>query len=169
MAAYTENERKRVRVLGLGNEILADDAVGILAAREVERAFPRQVEVVCSSSAGFGLMEDMVGASRLLVIDSIVTGKAKPGTIHVLTAKDLRPVPGIAPHFVGLFEVLDVARQLYPEVPGEALAIAVEAADCTTVGGPLHPDVRSAIPAVVELVGRFLGGASRHDPASGGG
>jgi hypothetical protein len=32
----------------------------------------------------------------------------------------------------------------------------VEDSDCTTVGGPIHPDVQSAIPAVVELVGRFL-------------
>jgi hypothetical protein len=34
--------------------------------------------------------------------------------------------------------------------------VAVEAADCTTVGGSMHPDVEAAIPAVMEWIGRFL-------------
>jgi Ni,Fe-hydrogenase maturation factor len=35
-------------VLGLGNEILADDAFGICEANEVERRFGRVAEVVAS-------------------------------------------------------------------------------------------------------------------------
>jgi len=52
--------------------------------------------------------------------------------------------------------VLAVGRKLDLDVPRETIVIAVEASDCTTVGGPIHPDVQAAIPAVVELVGRFL-------------
>jgi hydrogenase maturation protease len=151
-----EDESGVVRLLGLGNEILADDAFGILAAREVERRFPGQIEVVHSSAAGFDLMDHFLGASRLLVVDTIVTGRAKPGAISVFTADRVQPAPGGSPHFLGLFEVLAVGRKLGLNVPSEIIVIAVEASDCTTVGGPMHPDVQSAIPAVVELVGRFL-------------
>ncbi len=145
------------RILGLGNEILADDAFGILVAREAERRFPGQVEAVCSSSSGFALLDDVVGAQRLLVVDTIQTVGAEPGSIRVFTSERFQPAAAVGPHFMGLFETLAAARELGMDAPEEVLIIAVEAADCITVGGPMHPKVRTAIPEVVELIGRLLG------------
>ena len=156
MAVSTENETGIVRLLGLGNEILADDAFGILVAHEVERRFQGRIEVAHSSEAGYDLMDHLLGARRLLVVDTIVTGRARPGAISVFTADRVQPAPGGSPHFLGLFEVLAVGRKLHLDVPKEIIVIAVEASDCVTVGGPIHPDVQSAIPEVVELVGQFL-------------
>jgi hydrogenase maturation protease len=164
MEASTENETGTVRLLGLGNEILADDAFGILAAREVARRFQGQIEVVQSSSAGYDLMDHLLGARRLLVVDTIVTGRARPGAISVFTADRIQPAPGGSPHFLGLFEVLAVGRKLHLDVPEEIIVIAVEASDCITVGGPIHPDVQSAIPEVVELVGQFLANGTLEIP-----
>jgi len=142
-----ENDPGVVRLLGLGNEILADDAFGILAAREVERRFPGQIEVVHSSAAGFDLMDHFLGASRLLVVDTILTGRAKPGAISVFTADRIQPAaPGGSPHFLGLFEVLAVGRKLNLDVPKETIVVAVGPSDCTTVGHPIHPDVQSRFP-----------------------
>ena len=144
------------RVLGLGNEILADDAFGILAAREVERRMSGSVEVVISSEAGFGLFDYLIGVSRLMVLDTVLTGNAEPGTIHVFQESPFEATPGQSPHFVGLFEVLAVARRLGLSVPERLAVVAVEAADCSTVGGPLHPGVQAAIPETVELARRFF-------------
>jgi hydrogenase maturation protease len=165
MAVSTENETGIVRLLGLGNEILADDAFGILAAREVARRFPGMIEVVQSSSAGYDLMDHLLGAQRLLVVDTIVTGRARPGAISIFTADRVQPAaPGGSPHFLGLFEVLAVGRKLHLDVPREIIVIAVEASDCITVGGPIHPGVQAAIPEVVELVGRFLANGTLDNP-----
>jgi hydrogenase maturation protease len=164
MAVSIENELGLVRLLGLGNEILADDAFGILAAREVARRFQGEIEVVQSSSAGYDLMDHLLGARRLLVVDTIVTGRAKPGAISVFTADRVQPAPGGSPHFLGLFEVLAVGRKLHLDVPKEIIVIAVEASDCITVGGPIHPDVQAAIPEVVELVGQFLANGTLEIP-----
>jgi len=65
MAVSIENELGIVRLLGLGNEILADDAFGILAAREVARRFQGQIEVVQSSSAGYDLMDHLLGPASV--------------------------------------------------------------------------------------------------------
>ncbi len=159
MEPFAGHSRPRTRLLGLGNEILADDAFGILVAREADRRFPRDLEVVCSSSAGFALLDDVVGAQRLLVVDTIQSGAAKPGEIRVFSADDAAPQQVVGPHFLGLFETLAAARQLGMDAPGEALIIAVEASDCTTVGGPMHPDVRAAVPAALRMVENFLSGA----------
>ena len=164
MAVSIENETGIVRLLGLGNKILADDAFGLLAAREVAWRFQGEIEVVQSSSAGYDLMDHLLGARRLLVVDTIVTGRARPGAISVFTADRVQPAPGGSPHFLGLFEVLAVGRKLHLDVPKEIIVIAVEASDCITVGGPIHPDVQSAIPEVVELVGRFLANGTLEIP-----
>ena len=170
MEASTESKSGVVRVLGLGNEILADDAFGILAAREAERRFQGRIEVAHSSAASFDLLDHLLGASRLLVVDTIVTGRAKPGAISIFPEGRIQPAPGGSPHFLGLFEVLAVGRKLHLKVPKETIAIAVEAADCTTVGGAMHPDVQSAIPVVVDWIGRFLAdGPPGTDARYGGG
>jgi hydrogenase maturation protease len=140
-----------VRVLGLGNDLLADDAFGIRVACGLRSRFNAAAEVITSSSAGFHLLDDILGATRLLVVDTIQTGQAPPGTIGILTEDRVRLLPGGSPHFVGLFDVLGVARKLGLAAPSEVAIIAVEAADCLTVGGRMHPAVEAAIGPAVDL------------------
>lgn len=165
-----------VRVLGLGNELIADDGVGVHAAREVCRrlavagrpappgpspdsavtvtAFehPRAgtVEVLETALTGMYLLEAVVGASRLIVVDTIVTGAVAPGTVLVLGEGDLDGPPGGSPHYVGLFETLDLARALGLDVPAEVVIVAVEAGDCSTVGGAMTAPVAASVPDVAE-------------------
>src|ERR1035437_1548375 len=152
----TEARASDVGVLGLGNEILGDDALGIVVAREAEARFGKQVDVVASSQAGFHVMDEMLGVSRLVVVDCIQTGAAKPGTVYVLDEHAVRPAPGVSSHSLGIFEVLAVARRLGLPAPAECVIVAVGAPDCPTVGGCIHPDREAAIPAVMERIGRFL-------------
>jgi len=154
MAKFTAI-KSGVRLLGLGNEILADDALGILAAREVERRLGGVIQVAVSSGAGFNILDQLLGVSRLLIVDTIVTGKAKPGTIHIFGEDSVQPLPGQSPHFIGLFEVLAAARRLGLATPDRVAILAVEAADCSTVGGEMHRDVRAAIPKIAEYAWRF--------------
>jgi hydrogenase maturation protease len=141
----------QVRVLGLGNEILADDAFGILAARELAKLFPPdEVEVVESSESGLHLLDQVTNVSRLVVIDTVQTGRAAPGTIIEVREQDVRAAPGNAAHGTGLFDALALARQLGFSVPTEVVILAVEAADCLTLGAPMHPAVAAALPGVVD-------------------
>ena len=191
MEACTETECS-VRLLGLGNELLADDAFGILVAREVERrlaeapvrennagracpaptarrrgearlalaphgATAPAAEVVCSSASGFHLLDQVLGARRLVVVDTLATRAGVPGTIHVFRAgSQAGGAGGAAPHFVGLFDVLSVAASLGLPVPEEVTIIGVEAADCVTVGGEMHPDVRAAVGKAVVIAEDLL-------------
>jgi hydrogenase maturation protease len=141
----------RVRVLGLGNEILADDALGLLAARELAKLFPPdEVEVVESSESGLHLLDHVTNVPCLVVIDSVQTGRAAPGTIFEVREQDVRAAPGNSAHGTGLFDALALARKLGLPVPSEVVILAVEAADCFTLGGPMHPAVAAALPQVVE-------------------
>ena len=172
------------RVLCLGNDLVADDALGVVAARwlcrrlaglgaplppgpafdpaATVRAFrhPRAgtVEVVETALTGMYLLEAVVGASRLIVIDTVVTGASPPGSVQVLAEDDFTGPPGGSPHYIGLFETLQLARGLGLPVPGEVVIVAVEAADYLTVGGRMTASVGAAVPVVVEKVVALLEG-----------
>ena len=143
------------RVLCLGNELLADDALGAVVAEQLRQILPGTLEVVFTSAMGFDLLDDVLGASRLLVVDTIETGTKPPGTIHLLREEDVQPVPGESPHYIGLFETLKLGRKLQLDVPKDVIIIAVEPADCLTVGGAMTPAVKEAVPLVVNLVQRL--------------
>jgi hydrogenase maturation protease len=159
-------------VLCLGNDLIADDALGVVAARRLcDRLavlgaalpgapsfdpaattwtfdHPRSgaVEVVETALTGMYLLEAVVGASRLIVVDSVVTGSAEPGTVDVLGEEDFAGAPaGGSPHYIGLFEALDLARGLGLDVPDEVVIVAVEAGDYFTVGGEMTAAVGAAV------------------------
>ena len=174
-----------VRVLCLGNDLIADDALGIVAARELCRRLavvgtPREagpafdsaatvlafdhpqagtVEVVETALTGMYLLEAVVGASRLIVVDTVVTGSTAPGTVAVLGEGDFDGcAAGGSPHYIGLFEALDLARGLGLDAPGEVVIVAVEAGDFFTVGGGMTAAVGAAVPVVVAHVLALLDG-----------
>ncbi|MFH0750537.1 MAG: hydrogenase maturation protease [Chloroflexota bacterium] len=170
-------------MLCLGNELVSDDALGIVAARRLfrrlavagtpvppgpsldpavtVRAFeiPRvgPVEVVETALTGMYLLEAVVGASRLIVVDTIVTGASDPGTVLELKESDLAGPRGSSPHYIGLLETLDLARALGLEVPADLVILAVEAGDYLTIGGEMTAPVRAAVPVVVERVMALIG------------
>ena len=140
------------RVLCLGNDMLADDAFGPRVAEEVTRRYGNALEVVCSAASGFHLLDDVLGAGRLLVVDTVMTPDGTPGRVRVLQEGQVHAWSGAAPHAYGLFDVLRNARKLGLPVPCSVTIIAVEAADCSTVGGPMTPAVEQAVGTVAGMV-----------------
>jgi hydrogenase maturation protease len=143
------------RILCLGNELLADDAFGSVAADELRRRFP-QMDVVFTTDSGFHLIDYLDGIQLLVVVDSIQTGNVSAGTLFVLQGSDMKSTFGPSPHYVGLFETLQLAKELLLNVPKDVIILAVEAADCLTLGGEMHDAVKSAVGLAADLVGEIV-------------
>ena len=92
-------------VLGLGNDILADDAVGVLAARALRDELAGRADVVETAMHGLALLDHFLGYERAILLDAIQTGKQPPGTIIELGVADLSPIATPSPHFTGLPEM----------------------------------------------------------------
>jgi hydrogenase maturation protease len=154
MAACTVSSgvQTPVRVLCLGNDLLADDAFGCVVGERLRKLVSADVDVVVTANTGFCLLDFMLGAHRLVVVDSALTGSAEPGTVMLIRAEDARVISGSSPHYIGLFEALALADELELPAPEEVVIIAVEVADCTTIGGSMTAAVEAAVPAVLEIV-----------------
>jgi len=143
----------RILVLGLGNDILTDDAVGLLAVRELRAGLagrhPLPIDVCETTEMGLALLDFLVGYQTVILVDAIQTGRAPVGTVHELDAPALRRLAGVTPHFLGVGETLALGRQLGLPMPTRVLILAIEVADPFTVGTTLTPPLQAALPAIL--------------------
>ena len=142
----------RTLVLGLGNELAADDAVGVLVARAVRERVADAVEVVESSASGMALIEVFAGYDRAIVVDSIRTGRNPPGTIIELGLEDIGRVVAPSLHQAGLPEMAAVAERIGLGFPSETRVLAVEVSDPYTLGGAVSAPVAVAVDELARRV-----------------
>jgi hydrogenase maturation protease len=146
--------RKKTLVLGLGNEILGDDAVGLEVARALRPmiAAADGIEVRGSGETGLALLEEIAGFERLILVDAIHTGRVETGFLHEMDGAGLPALPSLAPHFFGIGEVLSLGRTLGLPVPARVKLFGIEIGDEPTIGFGIAPALQEAIPAIAKRV-----------------
>ena len=151
----TENVLPRsISVLGLGSVLMGDDAVGpyILRTLEAGWTFPDHVQLLDAGTPGLGFSSMLAGVEALVVLDA-VNLKEAPGTVQILSRRDLDrhgPAPRTTPHDPGLVDAL-LALELSGEAPLRLRVIGIQPG--TVVKGTgLTPQVQAAIPRAVAAV-----------------
>jgi hydrogenase maturation protease len=155
----------RVLVLGLGNDILTDDAVGLRVV-EAARAFlagEPDIEVRITTEMGLALLDEIADRESIVLVDSVQTGEAPIGTIHEIDSMELTRVLTTAPHFLGIGETLALGRMLGLAMPRDAMIFAIEVADPYTLGTVMTPAVEQA---VAQAAGRVAAQARQFARAS---
>ena len=148
----TGSGRPRTLLLGLGNDLAGDDAVGVLVARAMLVELDGVADVVESSASGLALIEVLAGYDRAIVVDAIVTGDRPPGTIVEMGIDEVGRVVAPSTHYAGLPELAAVAGRLGLDFPSRTVVFAVEVADPYTLGGGMTPAVAEAVDELVRRV-----------------
>jgi hydrogenase maturation protease len=166
-------------ILGLGNDILSDDAAGILVARRLAPTLDGnpEVDVVESALGGMRIIELLAGYERAILVDAIVGDAYEPGEIYRYTLADFalaaRPTalestrqtpssadssPVAAPrtqrlvgiHDIDILTACELAELIGIPFPAEIEIIAIGAADVLTISEVLTPSVAAAVKDVAE-------------------
>jgi len=141
-----------IRIIGLGNGLRGDDAVGLMAARQLRQKVGDRAEVIEAEMAGVDLIELMKGAHIVMLIDAARSGQS-PGTIHRLDAS-CGPISGqIFPrssHAIGTVDALELARVM-GTLPATVIVYGVEAGNMEA-GQPLSLPVGTALDQVVARI-----------------
>lgn len=146
---------KPILVLCLGNEVLSDDSFGPRIAEILNdnHSFEETVEVISASLAGFNLLDLLKERQSILVVDTIVSGKAKPGTLHFFPAGQLTASNNlISSHQINLPTAVRLGTELGIDIPEDIDVLAVEALDVETLGENLTAPVTNAIDRAVSLI-----------------
>ena len=139
-------------VIGVGNPVIADDALGLVAARSVRDQCPGGVAVAEVFNGGLELMEAMAGYDRAFVVDAIVAG-GRPGTIYRLGIDEVAATRNTSTtHNGSLSTAMELGRLSGVKLPSEVRFWAVEAGDVTTFREGLTPEAEAAIPVVAREI-----------------
>ncbi len=149
-------EHVRTVVLCLGNDLLADDGIGMLAADRLRQELPGSAEVVATAQSGLALLDHLIGYDRAIIVDAIHTGNQPAGKIRRLAPCDLKIAYAPSPHYAGLPEMFAIADSLSLKFPSQIDLIAIEVTDTQTVGGVVSEQVMASLDTLVEEVEAIL-------------
>jgi len=138
-----------ILVLGLGNLVMTDDALGSRTIMELEKRyrFPEQVALLDGGTLGLDLLPRLEGINRLLVIDALQMG-ADPGRVFRLDGEEVPRAFAnkLSVHQMGLQDLLAVA-ELQGHLPATLVVWGAQSASIE-----MGMEMTSAVNAAMEQV-----------------
>ena len=153
--------KDKILILGLGNTLISDDGIGIYIVRALKKEHKfklpnTRIDFAESSMGGMRLLDEIVGYRVVIIIDSIITSQAKPGTltyfkIQMNELNNPPPTPRCA-HTLSLNDMLILAKELSYQLPEKIFILAIEVLDNITIKESLSSELAYEFPAVLSKV-----------------
>lgn len=150
----------RVVVVCVGNELVADDAVGYEVFRRLaDSPIPSDISLHYVAVGGLALLDCLTGEEKAMIVVDAVQFGAPAGTIHKLRWDEIPDLGAgaISAHFIGLREAIDIGRILYPErIPQTVTLVGIEGRCFDRTRDAMSPEVAAAIDPAVALIREHL-------------
>ncbi len=162
----------RYAILGLGNRLESDEALGGLIVERLENdpsllaslPDPESVELIDGGTVGLGLIPYLTGLDGLLVVDVINANEA-PGTLIDLEGSTLmRHEQVMSVHDLGASELLG-ALHVMQAWPRRVRVIGLEPL-AIELGLELTPPVEAGVPVLLDAIRAHIDGWQREDGAA---
>lgn len=151
--------RSRALICCLGNPIGADDSVGCLVGRYLQRIIPARRATVIPEYGGSALdfVLDIENRQKVLVVDAVTTGKLPPGSVRLFSEKEIcgQMIPSTF-HGVNLPQAIVMARKLKLEMPEIIKLIGIEIRPVASFGERLSLALKRKLPVIRASVMRIL-------------
>lgn len=145
---------RRTIIICIGNELVADDAVGFEIYKLLSGCNAR---LEYCSVVGIDILPMLEGETDLIVVDAVEFGEA-PGTIHLIPWDQL-PVnsTAISSHGLGLRETIEIGRTLYPEsMPERITLVGIEGRCFNRTREYMTVEVQDAISKAVTTIKELM-------------
>jgi hydrogenase maturation protease len=149
-------EEQKVLVVGIGNELLGDEGLGVHVARRLAAAkdsLPPHVEVIEGGTSLFDLLPALSRCARVTIVDAVRAGR-EPGSIYRLERLDVADQcaggPPVSLHDWGVLETLQAGRML-GMLPAWVSLIGAEP-ESIAPGTKLSPRLEQAAGRIVSML-----------------
>lgn len=119
----------RTAVIGVGNDLMGDDAIGPHIVRDLikRKVLPEEVLLIDEGRGGMRLVHHIKEMEKVLIIDAADIGK-DPGEFKIFRpeqVESIKDLSGTNIHEWDLLKMLDLSRML-GEYPEEVLILAIQ-------------------------------------------
>ncbi|NQU65367.1 MAG: hydrogenase maturation protease [SAR324 cluster bacterium] len=141
-------------LLGVGNVLQQDDAVGIKVIKylEAKYEFPKNVQLIDGGTVGLGLGSLLYKLDWLVIVDAVDL-EGDPGEIHILSGERFKTVSTslqLSPHQINFLD-LTMAMGLEGTAPKSMTVVGI-IPESTDDGVKLTPSVEAAFAVAAEKV-----------------
>ncbi len=140
----------RIAVLGLGNLMRADDALGMLAVQRLrsDPRMPPSVLLIEGGTLGLDLLHPLDGITHLLALDAVEAG-VPSGTLLRFAGSDIDMIPiGKSVHLLGFSDLIGALR-LTGSAPREIVVLGIQP-QVIGWGTDLTSSVDAAVPELLD-------------------
>lgn len=144
----TEEKDVKTLILGMGNTLLSDDAIGILVKRLLELCLKniKNLQFEETSWGGFRIIDIIKGFDYVIVIDAMKTGNCEPGTIKHLKINDFLPTLRFnSYHDINFITAIKLAEAMEERIPSDIDIFTIEIIDNRTISFKLSEEIQLAL------------------------
>ncbi len=138
-------------LVGLGNPLMCDDAIGIVVSERVHRAL-KDYEIELGCRTGLDVVERIIGYNEAVIIDSMITKKVSPGSVvKIRHGEGMVSLRCTHSHGMGLFQAIELARKYGARLPSIVI-YGIEVEDPYTLREGLTQSLRMSIDRIVKQI-----------------
>jgi hydrogenase maturation protease len=146
--------KKKTLILGIGNNILTDDGIGIRLIGDLRKMI-RESDVYYETACcgGLELVEYIKDFEQVVFIDAIRTKEGKPGDVFYFVPSDFRETMHLSNlHDVSFLTALKLGHILNLDLPNDLHIIAIEIIEDMEFSEEFTPLIKEKYPQILEKV-----------------
>lgn len=135
-------------ILGLGSDALCDDGLPVRLVEKLKTVLnPSIYDFGSSPVGGLELIDLLKDYRKAILIDTLLTGRKRPGTIILFTPGDHEETFHISSqHDLTFNQVLNLAKELEIQLPDKIFIIAIEIAENKLLSFDLSEQISDKLP-----------------------
>lgn len=143
-----------ILILGLGNEILTDDGIGVKIVKFLKRhSTNASIHFETLWVGGIDLIEIFDGYKTIIIIDAIKTGEKEPGFIWNFTPENFRNTLHLSNlHDLSFLEAIETGKQLGYKIPETIHVLAIEIIENLVFSNDFSTEVQACYEEILNNV-----------------
>lgn len=148
----------KTAIMGFGNPVRSDDAVGIYVIEELQKTLGNQenISIFDMGTSAFEVLFGLKGHSKIILVDAVINSDEPVGTLFKVPAAEVMRAPQDDPlvflHGMKWDQALSYAKKILQDEYPEDISVYLIAIDNTKLEVELSPEVKEAGDKVVQHV-----------------